>query len=522
MFNKRSIFYKLIINNLPILIIPFMIMLICAYVLTCVNIKNEERAQLQSSLDAYVQDINLEKNNAVSKSDYIIKNPELLDILEGNAPSLYSQLNLIYRINSFIEIINNSNTDLITIYSSNPDLLKSKFIDYLDSIPNLPEIEKKLKENGYMHFEKELSEDDNGNQYFTLYRKIFLNTDTLLRVKAYIPASEKFIVTEKPANLDKNKYLTVPISDELIAVSPLNTSALISQYIHLGIIFLAIALLFCIIIIAASITITKKTTFAINNFIVDLSNRNLLEYDAENKIENTDSFELNIIKSAINTLIMKANEGKDKQYRAELEKRRLQLDLLQSKIDPHILYNSLSVISHKAFVNNDKETFDIIENLVSYYRLILAQGKEFTTISEEFDMISKYILINEISHSQKYNFSYEIDNKLKEYKIIHLSLQPFVENAIVHGLAGRQKLCEIKISCRADEDNLIFEIYDNGYGIASSKLKELSDLINYSGSYGIKNTYDRIRLYYGENCTISFDSVPDSFTRVTISIPYIQ
>ena len=97
-----------------------------------------------------------------------------------------------------------------------------------------------------------------------------------------------------------------------------------------------------------------------------------------------------------------------------------------------------------------------------------------------------------------------------------------MENAIVHGLAGRQKLCKIKISCRADEDNLIFEIYDNGYGIASSKLKELSDLINYSGSYGIKNAYDRIRLYYGENCTISFDSVPDSFTRVTISIPYIQ
>lgn len=494
--------------------------LMCTYILLCVNIKNDDLTQLKTRLKAYVQDIELEKNNAVLKSDYIVKNPELLDILESNAPNLYLQLNLIHRINSFIEIINNSNTDLITIYSSNPDLLKSKFINYFETIPNLPEVRKNLEENDYMYFEKGLSADNNGGKYFTLYRKIFMGSETILRIKAYIPNSAEFFVTENGTKYSGGKYLTVPITDELIAVSPTESTSLVPQYLRMGLIFLFIAVFFCIIIVFASITVTKKTTFAINNFIIDLSKRNVFELNTESKAEE-DSYELNIIKNAINTLISKVDESKEIQYRNELEKRRLQLDLLQSKIDPHILYNSLSVISHNAFINKDRKTFDIIENLVSYYRLVLAQGKEMTTIAEEFDMISKYILVNEISHSKSYNFSYEINDNLKDFKILHLSLQPFVENAVVHGLSGRQRECELKLCCRIfDENSLVFEIFDNGYGIPPEKLNKLNNLAEYSGSYGIKNAYDRIKLRYGENFSIHFESSPDSFTRVIIKIPY--
>lgn len=524
MFNKHSIFNRLIIYNLPISIIPFLLVLLMVYFLTCMNFKNEERLTIQSNMDTYVQNINLEKNNALQKSDYITNSSNMIEYLEEKPNQLRMQLILGQQIDSFIEIINNnSSLDLIMIYSANTSLPKGRFINRLTDLDNLYKVRLNLEKQSYIYFEKDIYTDELGNQYFILYRQMFLEEETILQIKAYIPPSHEFTIQKNdPEFLDKGKYVSVPLTDELIITAPLNTADLNLQYLRTGLLFILIGIAFSIIIFYASVVINRKTTNAINTFILELAGSDLLNTDI---FENSpDDLELNIIKKAINKLIVKVNDVKDEQYKTELEKRRLKLDLLQSKINPHILYNSLSTISHNAYKNNDMETFDVIENLVSYYRLVLAQGKEFTTISEEIDMLNKYVSVNEISHSQKYNFTANVSPELENQKILHLIVQPFIENAIVHGLAGRHKENVIRLDCTYEEGFLIFRIFDNGYGISREYLSKLKNTVEVPDGvqkgYGIINTLERIRLYYGEEADISFESNENEFTEVTIKIPY--
>jgi len=94
-----------------------------------------------------------------------------------------------------------------------------------------------------------------------------------------------------------------------------------------------------------------------------------------------------------------------------------------------------------------------------------------------------------------------------------------VENAIVHGLAGKKQECEISLKAFPDGDNMVIKIRDNGYGIKEDKLKELRSLSAIEESYGIRNTYDRLSLYYNNKCKIEFDSEFGKYTEVTLIIP---
>ena len=104
-------------------------------------------------------------------------------------------------------------------------------------------------------------------------------------------------------------------------------------------------------------------------------------------------------------------------------------------------------------------------------------------------------------------------------KFLHLALQPFVENAIVHGLAGKKPPCEIRLECFCEDRHMVLKIYDNGYGMTEDKLNEIRNLSGLEQSYGIKNTYDRLCLYYENDCRIDFCSEFGKFTEVTLRIP---
>jgi len=504
---------------LPISIVPFIIVLIFVFQYACSGIKNEHISMLREKMESYIQTIYASKSNAILKSDYIINNNELREWFEDESTELYYQLIHINNVKDYIQIINGGSDDTIMIYTDNPRILTSRFTNQISELKDQETVRRNLKKNDYMYFKENLSYDYYNRPYLTLYRQMVAEREIIIEVKAYIPNQEGFrIVEENEKYLDSGSYISEPIMKNILAVTELNTSNLEKQYLRYGLIFLMIGLLFCAIIITAAIIITSKTTYTINGYIMNLSRGSTLDRSIENDSPN-DSWELKVIKKTINELISSVKEKSEAQYKTELEKKRLELNLLQSKIDPHVLYNSLSAISHKAFKDNDQELFELIRNLTEYYRLVLAKGRDFTTVGEEVKLVAKFVSVNEISHCQKYDFIAEIKPGLEDEKILHLVLQPFVENSIVHGLAGKKQECIIKVSCFTDSQNLIFKIYDNGYGIDEEKLIELNNLENVETNYGIKNTYDRLRLLCGDKCNIQFESTLGQYTEVTISIP---
>ncbi|MBE7010985.1 MAG: hypothetical protein E7418_05800 [Ruminococcaceae bacterium] len=516
---KHSIFKKLIYNMLPISIIPFLLVLMFLLRYTCMNLKNEAYMHLEDRLSSYVQIINTEKNNALLQSDYIINNTEMRALLESRPENLYDRLLLLKKIESYALIISANNNSTITIYTDNPAIRPGMFTDQAENLSNWDEILDTLQKTDNIFFDKEISYDELQNPYLALYRRLLADTKIIIKIKIYIPTENAFSIVEKEENLpDSNTNIIKPITNELFATAALDQKELNAKYLHYTVIFSMVGLLFCAIIILASLAITKRTTNTISEFILKLSKQSIQESLPESE-SITDSWELSVIKSTLNEFIKNIDEQKEAHYKAELEKRRLELELLQSKIDPHMLYNSLGAISHKAYINNDLEMYSLIKNLTDYYRLVLSRGRDFITIEEEVRLISKFISVNEISHLQKYEFYSNIDPRLLKYELPHLMLQPFVENSIVHGLAGKEAPCIIRLDCSLQSGNIIFKIFDNGYGIEEDKLSRLTEPDFCPESYGIRNTFNRMKLFFGEACSIHFESHIDEFTEVTISIP---
>jgi len=355
MLKKHSIFKKLVLNMLPISIVPFIIVLIFVFQYACSGIKNEHISMLREKMESYIQTIYASKSNAILKSDYIINNNELREWFEDESTELYYQLIHINNVKDYIQIINGGSDDTIMIYTDNPRILTSRFTNQISELKDQETVRRNLKKNDYMYFKENLSYDYYNRPYLTLYRQMVAEREIIIEVKAYIPNQEGFrIVEENEKYLDSGSYISEPIMKNILAVTELNTSNLEKQYLRYGLIFLMIGLLFCAIIITAAIIITSKTTYTINGYIMNLSRGSTLDRSIENDSPN-DSWELKVIKKTINELISSVKEKSEAQYKTELEKKRLELNLLQSKIDPHVLYNSLSAISHKAFKDNDQE-----------------------------------------------------------------------------------------------------------------------------------------------------------------------
>lgn len=518
MKKNQSIFRKIINKVLPIWIIPCIILLLLLYSFECVKIKNDEYRYFEERINSYVRDIDISKNNAITKSNYITNSPEIGAFFEFNSGELYHQIINTKKITDYINVINENSIQTIIIYSDNPSILPSQFTENIDKLPNKEVIEEKLKQNNQIFFDDVILSDEFENQYLVLYRRFISENNIIIQIKAQLPKDKSFFVQKNSSEYSaQNNYITVPITDKLIAVTPFDTERVTIEYIFYGLIYFGVGLLFCILLISISYTITSRTTQTINSYISKLSTDELL-VNEEDKDLSTDSWELKTIRSAINKLIDENNQKTRAQYKTELEKKRLALNLLQNKIDPHMLYNSLAVISLRANKKQDKELLSLITNLTEYYRSALAQGRDFTTVEDEVDLVRKFVKVNEISHSQAFNFSAEIDASVQDRKLLHLLLQPFVENSIVHGLAGKPEPAIIKLQCYKKEDTLIFKIYDNGYGITPQKLSELNNPASNHKNYAVQNTRERLRLSYGNDSSIYFESKLNEYTVVTIKI----
>lgn len=206
----------------------------------------------------------------------------------------------------------------------------------------------------------------------------------------------------------------------------------------------------------------------------------------------------------------------------ELEKKKLELKLLQERINPHFLYNSLSCIK-LAFPN--KELEDIIDALIRYYRIALNRGNEILSVSEEVDMVEKYIKIQKFAFDSDFNYYISMDESILNCKMLKHILQPIVENAIIHGILGLQSGGFLKITGKNAGDSMIFQITDNGVGMSQDKIdKLLGDNIDIqesfnSSGYGIKNVKNRLDLRFGSNYSLHIDSAIDVGTTVTLKIP---
>lgn len=195
---------------------------------------------------------------------------------------------------------------------------------------------------------------------------------------------------------------------------------------------------------------------------------------------------------------------------SQVKEREAELLLMQAQINPHFLYNTLDSIYCKAIIEEEDQIAEMVENLSRMFRLSLSKGKRVVPVRDEIDHITSYMNIQNLRFNNRFLLSLDIPEKMKDMQMLKFILQPFVENAMYHGLEPKVGIGHIKVSAKIKKPYLIFKIEDDGVG-----MKDVSAV--YKG-YGVKNVSERIKLFYGEEGNVSFKSEVGVGTEVTIRL----
>lgn len=205
-------------------------------------------------------------------------------------------------------------------------------------------------------------------------------------------------------------------------------------------------------------------------------------------------------------------------YENKIALKEFELKALTAQINPHFLYNTLSIINWMAIKAGQRQISKVTLALSTFYRTALSKGADMVTVENCIQNIKAYLEIQLVMHDNNFLVEWQVEPEIKNEIVPKLALQPVVENALEHGLdvkEGEDKC--LKLYFVEDEEDILMAVEDNGHGMEQ---EEAESLVTYQTSgYGLKNVNDRICLLYGEEYKIRIYSKPGQGTRVEIRIP---
>ncbi len=322
---------------------------------------------------------------------------------------------------------------------------------------------------------------------------------------------EVFIMSNQ---IEKTEFTLSLAFDRANLLTPITNS--IVNYSIIMLILLLIFTLITIIVLRAHTKFVQDTVKSLNR---------ISKQDYTVRMPEYSETDLNNISLAFNHMTDETVKLIDNLYESERLLKLSELDLLQSQMNPHFLINTLTTIGTAALMNGDSEVYEMVISLNTLLNTSLNNLKEdnpFITIKEELESVEKYLFIHQIRFQDKLIYSLNIKNpQILEQRIPRLSIQPIVENAVIHGIESQisTRANTISIDAYIIESEIKIVISDDGCGfdVKENFLKQLSDKSKYH--IGIKKTHNRLKMIYGEKYGLEIKSEIGKGTTVTISVP---
>ena len=233
--------------------------------------------------------------------------------------------------------------------------------------------------------------------------------------------------------------------------------------------------------------------------------------------------EIQYLGETIRSMVEQLRQLTDDIVREQEEKRKSELDALQSQINPHFLYNTLDSIMWMIEAEKYDDAISMVQALSRLFRISLSKGKNIITVGEELQHAKNYLDIQKYRYKNKFTSYFEIEEGIEKYKTIKLIIQPLIENAIYYGMEYMDGDGEIYVRAYTKEEDLFIEVEDNGLGMQKAQVESLltdGTRIRSKGSgIGIRNVHQRIQLYFGTEYGLEILSEPDEGTMVRIHLP---
>jgi len=248
--------------------------------------------------------------------------------------------------------------------------------------------------------------------------------------------------------------------------------------------------------------------------------------DFEQQVEVTTEDEVGQVAGCFNHMVEDIRTLIDENYVITLQEKESELAALQAQINPHFLYNTLDTLYWQA---TDEGNEDIAENILALsqlFRLLLNQGKSEVTVEQEMELISRYLQIQKVRFGKRLDYEIKMEEGIRKVRIPKLILQPFVENAVVHGFENVSVPCRLTVTGKQDGRFVRFEVADTGIGMSREQIDAIweEEKEQYAkqriGRYAIKNIRERLRLKYKEDFKMEIISDVGYGTTVILTIPF--
>lgn len=249
--------------------------------------------------------------------------------------------------------------------------------------------------------------------------------------------------------------------------------------------------------------------------------------DLDTHIEPAGHREIRTMIHSFNRMVRQMKASIRENQQIQQKKHEAEVQALQSQINPHFLVNTLNSIRFMAQVSRFEGIRKMAEALIQILSCSFRSNISFYTVGEELNMLDSYLYLMKIRYSDGFETEYQIEESCRSYQVPRLILQPVVENSIVHGLAEKaDDIGHLTVSVCEEPKHICFTVRDDGVGMDEETLNRLLEPQDGqrkdSKNIGVSNVYARLKLYFGEECSLTIKSSPGEGTETVIRIPKIE
>jgi two-component system, sensor histidine kinase YesM len=244
----------------------------------------------------------------------------------------------------------------------------------------------------------------------------------------------------------------------------------------------------------------------------------------DERAQETDVDELQDLNVSLNTMALKLGNLIEENRREQENLKKSEMRTLQAQITPHFLYNTLDAIVWLAEAKRTGEVISITRALSDFFRISLSNGQDWITIAQEVEHLKGYLTIQKIRYRDILDYSIDVDPVLFGRRILKLTIQPLVENAIYHGIKNRRGGGKLAITAQGDGEMLTVRVTDDGVGMTAEQLAAVQrtlagEMPSAETGYGLYSVDKRLKLYYSQAQGLQVSSVPGEGTEISFRVP---